>query len=229
MAGRNRVVQYPAEQAQRVIGPARCGQAVFVEPASDTGAGDPVQRQRAEGGKQVRGDDPGDSLSRRRLAPVETRPPRTCGEVRERRGCAAVHLAGRRPGLDGEALGARFLDARQRRRTEGDPSRAAFDVPPIHEGPVTRRPDAYAETGVTRVPDRILAGRRRQSRDIGVGQTPALRSHVSTLEGSADDTAASRTIASDRCVYFSVVAGLRCPSRRPMVSTVSPCARAMLA
>ena len=42
-------------------------------------------------------------------------------------------------------------------------------------------------------------------------------------------SAASRTMASDRCVYFSVVAGSRCPSRRPMVSTVSPCARAVLA
>jgi len=42
-------------------------------------------------------------------------------------------------------------------------------------------------------------------------------------------SAAPRTMASDKWMYLSVVSGLRCPSRRPMVSTVSPCARATLA
>ena len=42
-------------------------------------------------------------------------------------------------------------------------------------------------------------------------------------------SAASRTMASDRWMYFSVVAGSRCPSSRPMVRTFAPCASAMLA
>ena len=53
MPARDRLVKYPAQQVESVIGPARCGPAVLVKPVDYAGTGDPVQRQRAESRKQA--------------------------------------------------------------------------------------------------------------------------------------------------------------------------------
>ena len=63
----------------------------------------------------------------------------------------------------------RLLDIGQRRRAQRDPARAVVALPAIHEAAVPRRTNPHAETRLSRVPDRILARRCLQRRDIGVG------------------------------------------------------------
>ena len=153
MAARDGVVEYPAKQFQHAIGPAGRGPAVLVEPAGDAGTSDAIQRQRAEGRQQASSQGPAPELLRRRFASVEKGTPWTRDEFPECRSCAAVVAVRLFSGLDSETLAARVLDVDQGDRPEGDPARAAFALPAIYEAPMTRRPDAYAETRMTRVPD----------------------------------------------------------------------------
>ena len=125
------MIQDSAE-VQRAIGRVRCGQALLVEPAGHAGTGDPIQRQGSEGRHESRIDEPGRVLSCRRLAPVEIRLPRTRDEFSECRDHVACGRVGRCSGLDGEALGARLLDAHKRHRPEGNPARAALALPPAY-------------------------------------------------------------------------------------------------
>ena len=72
----------------------------------------------------------------------------------------------------------------------------------------------------------VVAGRVPGSGD----EVPKCRrGHAQPSRAAPTASAASRTIESAKWVYFRVVAGSRCPSRRPMVSTVSPRRRAKLA
>ena len=112
--------------------------------------------------------------------------PRARYKLRKRWNRAALGRIELCSSLNGEALAARFVDAGQRRRAECDPAGLVFALPAIHKAPVTRRPDPHTETRMTRVPDRIFAGRRRQPRDSGVCETPPLRGHASAPQDSAD-------------------------------------------
>ena len=189
---------------------------------------DPVQRQRAEGRKQTCGEDTGHGLPRRRFAPVETRPSRSCDELRERRCRAAPRTACPLFGLNVETPAPGFLGAGQRRRPEGNPARAAVPLPAIDIATMSRGPDPHDEASMTGVPDRVLPRRRRQPGHVGVAQTLPLHGHGSTLQNGADGVG--------RLVHHGFgqmrVFQRRCRiavSQKPMVSTVSPRASAMLA
>ena len=91
-------------------------------------------RQRSEGRHKARIDERGRVLSCRRLAPVETRLPRTGDGFSERRTAPPV------VGLDDARVSMAMHSAR-----------ASFAFPPVDEAAVPRRTDAHAETGMPRV------------------------------------------------------------------------------
>ena len=232
MAAIDRVVQHSPKPAQRMIGPARRCPAVLVEPAGHkrhvvirSSGSDPKVGSNCALKTQRSTDFCVEGLHRS----MHARP----GPLTNSRnvGTAACSVGSNRAlRLDDAALAARLPDARQRRRSERDPARSvgiAFRA--IDEAPMPGGPDPYTEARLARVPDRILA-----SVGASLAMPASVRRRLCAAmaypsRAAPTASAASRTMESDRCVYFSVVAGSRCPRSRPMVSTVSPCAKAMLA
>ena len=159
MAEGDGVVHDPAEGVERVVGAARRGAAVFVEPAVDAHAVDTVEWQVSEGRQQLGSQGAAHALSRRRLVSIEARRlPRTGDEGGEgRRLAARAHgpVAGFLRDLDLQAFPAHLGDGLQRRRPQRDALRATVHLALIDVTAMPRRADTDAETGHAHIPDRV--------------------------------------------------------------------------
>ena len=184
------MIENSSKQAQRAIGatPARSG-LYRVEPAGHDGTGDPIQRQRgrkpaASGSSRLSAHSSSSTVCIDRDAHA-TRPATNFCERRDRVVFRSVRP---RSGLDGEASAG------------APPRRSSTRLTPAwfcarrHSLSGNTRSSGDAE-GRTRTPSpewRVSQtvysrGRRRQPRDVGVGQTPPPRGHVSASQGRADD------------------------------------------
>ena len=108
------------------------------------------------------------------------------------------------------ALAANLLDRLQLRLTEEYPAGPTAGVAQEYPAPPTGRSNPDAETGNARVPDRIFPLAGAMAGDGGVGKPHAfLACHPQPSSTAPTVSAASRTIASARWVYLSVVSGFR--------------------
>ena len=132
----------------------------------------------------------------------------------------------------GPACAPGFLYRHQCCRTDGHAHKLAVHGPVPHETAMPGRTDPHAQTGNPCVAQDVFGPARLQSRDAGIRQAdfPCPAGHDGAPESSgARASTVSRTVASDKCAYFSVVAALSWPSSRPTVRIVSPPDSAMLA
>ena len=133
--------------------------------------------------------------------------------------------------LERETRPARLLHRHQRDGTDGGPHRASVGAPVPDEAPMPRGADPDPQPGNPCVPDDVFRPSRFQPGNARIRQANRLpRRHVELPASTgARASTASRTEASDRWAYLSVVVGLSCPSRRPTARIDSPLRRAMLA
>ena len=198
-----------AEDPERLVGSARSGAAVGVEPAFDVGTPDGVQREAAEGGDQLPFKHTvGELAGRRGAAAAVRRQPLVLYEVAEQGSAGAsisiargVSHAERRGPLPG------VLDGHERGRADGRPDRLSLDAAVPDEAAMPGRAHPHAEAGHLAVPDRVFRRVRLQPADARVGQPDPPPPHARLPDRTGDRVStASRTVASDRWVYFRVVA-----------------------
>ena len=209
MAGGEGGVHDLAEDLERLVGSARSGAAVGVEPPFDVDPPDGVQREAAEGGDQLPLEHTvGESAGRRGAAAAVRRQPLVLDEVAEQgsagtsfrraRGVSHAERQGSLPGV---------LDGHERGRADGRPDRLSLDAPVPDEAAMPGRAYPHAEAGHLAVPDRVFRRVRLQLADARVGQPDPPPLHARLPERTGDRVSnASRTVASDRWAYFRVVA-----------------------
>ena len=195
------------EEFERLVGAARRGTAVSVEPAFDVDPPDGVQREAAEGGDQLPFEHTiGELAGRRGAAAAVRRQPLVKDEVAEQGSAGAfargVSHAERQSPLPG------VLDSHERGRADGRSDRFSLNAPVPDEAAMSGRAYPHAEAGYIAVPDRVFPRVRLQPADTRVGQPDPSSLHACLPDRTGDRVSnASRTVASDRWGVFQ--GGLR--------------------
>ena len=211
MAGGEGGVHDLAEDLERLVGSARRGAAVGVEPAFDVDPPDGIQREAAEGGDQLPLEHTvGESAGRRGTAAAVRRQPLVEDEVAEQ-GSAGTSLRRARGVSHAERQGSLpgVPDGHERGRADGRPDRLSLDAPVPDEAAMPGRAHPHAEAGHLAVPDRVFRRVRLQPADARVGQPDPPPLHARLPDRTGDRVSnASWTVASDRWAYLRVVDAL---------------------
>ena len=209
MAGGESGVHDLTKDLERLVGSARRGAAVGVEPAFDVDPPDGVQREAAEGGDQLPLEHTiGELAGRRGAAETVRRQPLVEDKVAEQgsarasfrraRGVSHAERQGSLPGV---------LDGHERGRADSPPDRLSLDASMPDEAAMPGRAYPHAEAGYIAVPDSVFGCVRLQPADARVGQPDPPPLHARLPERRGDRVSnASWTVASDRWAYFRVVA-----------------------
>ena len=209
MAGGEGGVHDLAEDLERLVGSARSGAAVGVEPAFDVDPPDGVQREAAECGDQLPFKHTiGGSAGRRGAAAAVRRPPLVEDEVAEQ-GSTGTSFRRARGGSHAERQGPfpGVLDSHERGRADSCPDRLSLDAPVPDKAAMPGRAHPHAETGHLAVPDRVFRRVWLQLADARIGEPDPPPLHACLPDRTGDRVStASRTVASDRWAYFRVVA-----------------------